>query len=138
LKQIITSLEASTVLEIEAGGVRVEVGGRCSPYLSHLKIGYFPLRNQGRTVVFRNTRFSLGVFASPEDIPPCPCGCNLRVEHLVPRTLLDGLFSEASKYLGHGREKSLLIPVAFHLPQVSSWGEDGKPIYEIHREGEEE
>lgn len=144
LKRQIQSLSDSTRVAIAHQGVAVKIYGRNSPYISHVrfcfsspaeivsKVGGIWLGNDVATLVI-----------SP-DHPTClPEFSAVRrggklvkaelMEAWVPGFLISPLLSAAIEALGEiwkGDRYNRLVKVAFYVPTVTGWTDEGDPVFE--------
>ena len=153
LRAALESLNTSTDLVLERGMVRVTLSHQCSPYISHRQVRFEMVsRPLGDVLLVVNYRKILlvGLTADPVAQAAETIGRDGRpfdgsqlgwdgpwarwvvepVSSGLP--MLQGLIRAAHEYGLVGREwmETPILHVAFLVPVVLEWDEDGRPIFD--------
>jgi len=141
LKRQIQSLSDSTDLSIGFKDACVRIYQRNSPLISHQGVSFASTAEIVREVGgywFRNDVATVILCpAYSERLPKTttitkngrPVKAERRVE-TVAVSLLESLYEAASFYMGLPRHSGRLVSVAFYVPILARYDEDGSPVFE--------
>lgn len=128
----VQSLKDCTNFKMEYLGVRVNISGRNSPYVSHQDVEFSPVPYEDGTLLIQNNKFRLAVQPSKE-LGICSCGCEERIGMEIPTILLLPLLTQAREYLGYPYPRQPLVEVATTRRVLEGW-EDWTPLFRKHKE----
>jgi hypothetical protein len=137
IRAAIQSLTDSTGVAVIHDGIKCQIKGRCSSYVSHRTIEYAHADDSPVCDwAFQNSRYLVVIHRWYKE-PPEAAQKWIRSEHKehdsyicmaeVPASLCEGLVAMMREYFGwRGKESMLTISIA--IPKVQTW-EDRRPVF---------
>jgi len=129
----VQSLTDSTDLTVDDGVIRAVFDRRCSPYVSHRSVGFFPsMEPPGSGIVLQNSRFRVvinpGGTAHDEAARSVDGYRAQPIDLVVPSRLLQGIRDEIAAVRG-AVPFPPLIGVRIWIPVLTEWDSDC-PVFE--------